>query len=67
MHRLALSSAIFLKAFVNVRILLLTRYDRLGASSRVRALQFLPYFELSLMSFVLPFGWLGLIIFSDLL
>ena len=28
-----------------MRILLLSRYDRLGASSRYRLLQFLPYFE----------------------
>jgi glycosyltransferase involved in cell wall biosynthesis len=28
-----------------VKILLLTRYDRLGASSRLRALQYLPYFR----------------------
>jgi glycosyltransferase involved in cell wall biosynthesis len=28
-----------------VKILLLTRYDRLGASSRLRALQYLPYFQ----------------------
>ncbi|MCF8026403.1 MAG: glycosyltransferase family 4 protein [Desulfobacteraceae bacterium] len=32
-----------------MRILLLTRYARLGASSRLRALQYLPYFE--------SFGW----------
>ncbi len=28
-----------------MKILLLTRYDRLGASSRLRALQYLPYFQ----------------------
>ena len=28
-----------------VKILLLTRYDRLGASSRLRVLQYLPYFQ----------------------
>ena len=28
-----------------MKILLLTRYDRLGASSRLRALQYLPYFH----------------------
>lgn len=28
-----------------MKILLLTRYDRLGASSRLRALQYLPYFR----------------------
>ena len=28
-----------------MRVLLLTRYGRLGASSRVRSLQFLPYLE----------------------
>ncbi len=28
-----------------MKVLLLTRYDRLGASSRLRALQYLPYFQ----------------------
>ena len=28
-----------------MKILLLTRYDRMGASSRLRALQYLPYFQ----------------------
>ncbi len=28
-----------------MKVLLLTRYDRLGASSRVRAFQYLPYFD----------------------
>lgn len=31
--------------YVKMRLLLLTRYDRLGASSRVRSLQYLPFLE----------------------